>query len=316
MKEIGGYFDLELRKGKAYHPEALALNTGRNALELIIISKKYSKVYLPYFTCDVILEPFEKHGILYDFYSINSDFEPIFDFSNIKIGECFLYTNYFGLKDSYIKLMATYCNNLIIDNTQSFFSMPIDGIPTFYSCRKFFGVPDGAYLYLDNVDVSAFTTDCSESRMSHLVKRIEHGASGGYNDFKNNDSSLIGQPIMQMSNLTKALLGNIDYEHVKKVRRENFMILNSKLKMYNQFEFDLETVKDTAPMVYPFWTQSSNLKEKLINNNIFVATYWPNVLEWCDTNQLECIMTNEVVYLPIDQRYNSNEMHFILSIIK
>lgn len=35
---------------------------------------------------------------------------------------------------------------IILDNTQSFFQKPISGIDTIYSCRKYFGVPDGAYL--------------------------------------------------------------------------------------------------------------------------------------------------------------------------
>jgi hypothetical protein len=33
MQPIGGYFELELRKGKEYHTDAIRLNTGRNALE-------------------------------------------------------------------------------------------------------------------------------------------------------------------------------------------------------------------------------------------------------------------------------------------
>lgn len=314
MKGIGGYFELELRKGKEFHPDALALNTGRNALELILITKKYSKVFLPYFTCDVILEPFIKHGIPYEFYSINADFEPIFDFSIIKDDEGFLYTNYFGLKDTFIKQIATICTNLIIDSTQSFFSMPIKGVPTFYSCRKFFGVPDGAYLYLDNVAKSIYTTDYSEHRMSHLLKRIEHGASYGYNDFKNNDSSLKENQIMLMSNLTKALLGDIDYEIVKEKRVENFMTLHEQLSKVNKLRINMDT--HSIPMVYPCWSNESNLKEKLIKNNIFVATYWPNVTAWCESSQLEHIMTNEIVYLPIDQRYNPVNMDFIISLIK
>src|ERR1035437_8269341 len=102
MKEIGGYYELELRKGEEYHSSDIALNTGRNALELILITKKFTKGYIPYFTCDVILEPFEKHNIPFEFYHINVNFEPLFEFDKIKEDEGFLYTNYFGLKDQFI----------------------------------------------------------------------------------------------------------------------------------------------------------------------------------------------------------------------
>ena len=74
---IGGYFELELNKSIDYHRNAIALNTARNALEYILIAKKYQKVYIPYFTCDVILEPFQKLNIAYEFYKIDENFECI-----------------------------------------------------------------------------------------------------------------------------------------------------------------------------------------------------------------------------------------------
>ena len=48
MKEIGGYFELQLRKGEHYHKGALQLNTARNCLEYILRAKKYKKIYIPY----------------------------------------------------------------------------------------------------------------------------------------------------------------------------------------------------------------------------------------------------------------------------
>ena len=39
--------------------------------------------------------------------------------------------------------------NVIIDNVQAYFQRPIEGFDTLYSCRKYFGVPDGAVLYTD-----------------------------------------------------------------------------------------------------------------------------------------------------------------------
>ena len=36
MKEIGGYFELELTKGIEYHSELLKLNSGRNAFKYIL----------------------------------------------------------------------------------------------------------------------------------------------------------------------------------------------------------------------------------------------------------------------------------------
>ena len=57
MSAIGGYFELELNKQGEYHQDAIRLNTGRNALEYIILANNYKKIYIPYITCAVLLQP-------------------------------------------------------------------------------------------------------------------------------------------------------------------------------------------------------------------------------------------------------------------
>jgi hypothetical protein len=314
MNPIGGYFELEICKGREYYQDAIRLNTGRNALEFIQHTRRYYKVYVPYFTCDVILEPYKKLGVNYEFYSIDKNFEPIFDYSRIKINEGFLYTNYFGLKNSFINKLSTHCRNLIIDNSQSFFSRPIIGVDTFYSARKFFGVPDGSYLYMKSTDSSDLSIDISLHRISHLLKRIELGAEEGYDDFRTNENYLIGQPIKQMSNLTKALLCSIDYELVQRRRKENFSYLHGQLATYNTLNLSQDS--DTTPMVYPILLQGTSIKQSLISNKIFVATYWPNVLKWTEKNSIEHIYASNIIHLPIDQRYSKNSMDIIIKIFK
>jgi len=314
MNAIGGYFELDLIKGAEFHPNAIALNTGRNALELILKVKKYKKVFIPYYTCDVILEPLKKTNTPYEFYSINKNFEPVFDYSTLKPDESFLYTNYFGLKEKFINELVTKCKNLILDNSQSFFSLPQKNVPTFYSCRKFFGVPDGAYLYLDNFNQNDFPIDYSSSRITHLIKRIEYDAEAGYNDFKNNDNSLIGQPIKLLSKLTKALLCNIDYKQVQKTRKENFLFLHKKLSKHNTLEIDITT--PFVPMVYPFFAKGNDLlRSHLISLKIYTATYWSNVFDWVKKDTIEFDLTQNLIHLPIDQRYSKKDLKLLLNII-
>ncbi|MFN5704969.1 MAG: hypothetical protein ACK45U_03865, partial [bacterium] len=81
MNEIGGYFELELNRKSEYHPEAIKLNTGRNALEYILRVRNYKKVYLPLYTCDAVLQPLKKLKIEFEFYNIDLQLNPVFDFS-------------------------------------------------------------------------------------------------------------------------------------------------------------------------------------------------------------------------------------------
>ena len=151
VKAIGGYFELELRKGEHYHKDALKLNTARNCFEYILLARKYTKVYIPYYTCEVMLQPLHKYHIAYEFYHINESLEPI-EVIQLQNDEAFLYTNYFGLKQSCVEHLAViYKSQLIVDNAQAFYAPRIKGIDTFYSPRKFFGIADGGYLYTEHI---------------------------------------------------------------------------------------------------------------------------------------------------------------------
>ena len=313
MKSIGGYFELELPQGKEYHSQAIALNTGRNALEYILRARSYKKVYLPYYSCEVLLEPFEKLGVEYSFYHINESLEPEQPVA-LKGSEAILYINYFGLKQDFVTtLAANYGKQLIVDNTQAFYAKPIEGIDTFYSCRKFFGVSDGAYLYCDARLDEKLEQDHSWERMTHLLKRIDVSAEVAYADFREQSAKLKNNPIRKMSSLTHRIMASIDYNGVAERRRQNYLLLNEALCYKNGISLTLAT--DTVPMVYPFLTTDSQLRQRLIDNKVYVATYWPNVLDWCDKDNTSYFLTQQLLPIPIDQRYGEEDMKRIIELV-
>ena len=95
MKEaIGGYFELELNRGKEYHAHAIRLNLGRTAFEYILKAKKIRKIFIPYYICGLMLEPLLRLKIEYEYYHINNDLEPVFIFDSLQKTDYFLYINY------------------------------------------------------------------------------------------------------------------------------------------------------------------------------------------------------------------------------
>lgn len=313
MESIGGYFSLELPQREEYHKNAIRLNTGRNCLEYILRVRGYKKVYVPYYTCEAVMEPINKLGIPYEYYHIDIHFE-IRDRFTLKEGEALLYTNYFGLKQRYVEQLAEKVGTrLIVDNTQAFYANPIPGIDTFYTCRKFFGVPDGAYLYCDKELDEEIEQDYSYDRVAHLVKRIDLSVEEGYKDFRRVDDGLDNQPIRKMSKLTQRMMQGIDYEAAAQRRRANYLMLNEALGKENNLELHLDT--DAVPMVYPYLVPIEGLREKLIENKIFIARYWPNVLEWAKSDNIECLLTYQMQPLPIDQRYGKNDINHIIEIV-
>lgn len=313
MEPIGGYFSLELPLHEEYHKDAIRLNTGRNCLEYILRARGYKKVYIPYYTCDVVLEPFKKLGVPYEYYHIDIHFE-IRDRFTLKEGEALLYTNYYGLKQRYVEQLATKVGNrLIVDNTQAFYAKPVAGIDSFYTCRKFFGVPDGAYLYINKLLDLELEQDQSYERMLSLTKRIDLSPEAGYQDFRDVSKALVGQPIKLMSKLTQRMMQGINYERVAQQRRVNYLFLQNALGKENNV--DLTLPEDAVPMVYPYLVPVKGLREKLIENKIYVARYWPSVLEYTTPDDIDYLLAFQMLPLPVDQRYGEEEMKQIIELL-
>lgn len=314
-RAIGGYFTLELPlRNQEYHPDAIAVNSGKNAFEYILASYgfKVNKMYLPYYTSRIMVKPLQEHSIPYEFYHINEQLELVEDIK-LQSSEFIIYTNYFGLKGSYVSKLATqYREQLIVDNAQAFFEKPLQGVNTFYSPRKFFGVLDGGYAYTLGKEKPDMMDSISYDRMGYLLKRIDTSAEDAYADYKS--SCLLGDiPVMNMSKITKRILGSIDYDDVIAVRRENYKMLASTLDYTNKLHLPHS---NAVPLVYPYLCDDESLRQRLIENKVFIAQYWPNVLEWCKEPDLEYYLTKSIIPLPIDQRYSLYEMHKIIKIIK
>lgn len=310
---IGGYIELQLPEGQELYPAFIKLNTSRNAFEYLLRIKKYSLVYLPYFTCEVMLEPLRRLSIPYRFYRINPDLEPQIDF---ELGEnaCLLYTNYFGIKQDTVHRLAREVKNLIVDNAQAFFCPPVAGVDTFYSCRKFFGVPDGAYLYTEHNTRLSLESDISVYRFSHLIKSIDLSIETGYHDYLKNNIILGNNPIKKMSVLSQRILSGIDYEDCRSIRNANFQHLHQALSGINKL--DIATDHIDGPMVYPLLIDQPGARKALIAKKIFIATYWPNVLEWASEDLFEHYLSKHLLPLPLDHRYRIRDMDHIIEVVR
>lgn len=316
MKAIGGYFGLEPFEERYdnYFQNAIKLNTGRNALEYILLQRDYSKIYLPYYSCEVLLEPIMRQNIEYEFYHISKDLLP--EITNNKPNEAILWINYFGILDNQISLLSNKNINLIIDNSQALYAKPLSRIATFYSPRKFFGFPDGGLVYMKKQKDFSLDKDNSEDRISHLIKRVAINAESGFEDFRINEAKLDNLPLKLMSDFTENALRCVNFESAKHIRNRNFNDLHSKLKSINQITPLIEKSEFEAPMIYPFLSENnSELRDKLIKNKVYVAKYWPNVLNRVKVNSYEYFLTDNLLAIPIDHRITNEDIEYITNLI-
>lgn len=313
IEEIGGYLELELYDSPFLHENALAFNTGRNCLAYLINKRKIKKIALPIFSCDVIKKVCMKYGVEIRWYTIDKHFQPCID--KIDTDEWLYVINYYGLLDSkYMSALKERHINVIFDQAQAYYQVPVENSDNIYTCRKYFGVPDGAFLYTNLCDNDVIEASESRNDVGYLLGRFETNAADYYAEYVNHEKQLDVEPIKRMSRLTKNWLCAIDYEKVKRIRNNNYEYLNKHLQKYNK----IEVAHVDGPYMYPFMAENAHeLRKRLIEQKIYVPVLWPNVLEDAETGTWDYRLADEILPLPVDQRYNARHMEKIVtSIIK
>lgn len=311
MKEIGGYIELDKYMLPMLHEGAMALNCGRNALAYLIRARQITKIALPKFLCSSVSDVCHKEDVQIKYYSIGNDFLP----KDLSIeDDVWLYiVNYYGQINNDVLSMYSNKYKVIVDNAQAYFQKPVEGVDTIYTCRKFFGVADGAILYTDADSNDKYEQDESYERMHFLLGRFERTASEFYGEYSANNSMFNNEPIKYMSKLTLNLLHGIDYDKVKKQRTENFEYLHNELGDINGLSLKIHE----GAFMYPLYINNGNeIKKKLQERKIYVPTLWPDVYKICDETETEYQMAENIIPIPVDQRYNVDDMKYIVDEIK
>jgi len=314
MKPIGGFFEIETpHHGTRIHPNAIALNTGRACISVLLKELRPKKVYVPFYTCNATYDPFITNDIEFEFYSINEEMNPI-NYPDLKRDEYFYWTNYFGLMfEATEKLKKKHGKKLIIDDTHAFFTGAHTGFWSFTSARKYFGVPDGAYLYTPfevKVNAQRFTS----ISIDHIMLRKIGRQADAY-DANLRYESTLNSEIFRISNFSEGLLKGVDLEEVSQKRRKNFIYLHDRLGMNNEFKFYL-TNRD-IPFCYPYLPKKPIERRKLYDQNIFVPSFWLDTIARNENGfSWERKISLELLPLPIDHRYDEKDMLRMVQIIR
>ena len=314
-RSFGGYIELEDCGGHPYHRNAIALDSARSCLAYLVELREIRSIAIPDLMCDVVAETLERRGVEYRRYKIGAEFEPILDF-DLMDGEWLYLSDYFGrLSDDTVQeALQKSRGRLVIDEVQGFFRAPWSNIDTFYTCRKYFGVPDGAYLVTrDGSSLIRELPEChSINRMSHILGRCEMGPSAYYGAYVESEQTVGGNGPERMSEITRRLLSGINYESVKKRREENYGTLDRMLGTTNP----LKGHSPSGPYMYPYLVENaSGMRSVLAEMGIFIPTLWPNVLAECSEDSFAFCYAENILPLPVDQRYDREDMEYIAAVI-
>lgn len=306
-REIGGYIELDTYHLPMLHDDGIFLNSGRTCLSYLIKTKNIKRIVLPWFCCDVVRDVCFRENINVRYFSIGEDWLP----KNVELfdDEWLYIVNYYGqLTPNTIRDLKNKYKRIIVDNAQAYYAQPVNGCDTLYTCRKFFGVPDGGILFSDMKSIHDYPIDESFDRMNFVLGRFERGAAEFYKDAANNNDIFTSEGIKQMSKLTVNLLHGVDYKIIKQNREKNFTFLHEALKNINQLNLRVPL----GPYAYPLMVENGEIiRMKLIAEKIYIPCLWPNVKDDVSKNTLEYNLAANILPLPIDQRYNLDDMEYL-----
>jgi hypothetical protein len=305
-KPIGGAFALEKPgQGPLPHAGAQWLSTGRACLAVFLREAKPSRVFVPFYACNTLYQPFVDRGVPVALYGLGEDFLP----SNppaLKAGEYLLWTNYFGVCGrAEAALAARYGERLIVDDTHAFFAGRHAGMWSFASARKFFGIPDGAFLFAPvPAAVAAPRFDPGPLRYAELRARGRaREAERAYAVYERR----LDAAVRRISRTGEEILRGIDYVRAAQRRRANFAHLHARLGSTNRLAPELEA--DAAPFCYPYLPRRPVRRAALLKKNIFVPRLWTDALvRAVDGFAWERLLGRDLMALPIDQRYGADDM--------
>lgn len=311
MEEIGCHFKFEKLYGNHYHDTSLLLSSGRNCLRYIIKERKIKTLFLPYFLCESLSEVAELENINIIYYHIDETFLPI-NLSDFKLDDSsYLYlVNYYGLIEEEIKKIIKECKYVIVDNTHDFYDKSDYNADVIYNYRKYFGVPDGACIVGNNLSINNnYSVGKSLDKIIEVVSRDETGEFFHYPTFYDADKYFQNEDLRYMSNFTSNYLNAIDYKKILKIRLGNYRILLENLAKYNRLNLETKELNFMYPL---FVSDGEQLRKYLKENNIYSVKLWANVA-WNGSNEKEQDFSNNMVLLPIDQRYSDKEMYYIIN---
>ena len=310
MSAIGGFLPLEVPPvivAEPYHAEAVALASGRACWHVVLRACRPRRVLLPFFVCDAVMQPLTATGTPFEFYAIAKSFQPL-EAPEPADGELLLVVNYFGVLTAFVEQCARRLpDRVVVDDTQAFFRRGRRGAWSFNSARKFFGVPDGAFLYgpadgigeLPPSDVA----DCD-----HLLTRLAGDDREAWEQFKRHEARIGIEP-RAISAISTRLLAAVDMSRARRKREQNFSLLHARLGTVNSIALPLDAFAGEGPMCYPFLPSADVDRRALNGLGIFVPTFWPEIdlrvergFDW------ERDVARRLLPLPIDHRYGPDAM--------
>lgn len=320
------------------------LRSGREALHFVALSEKgniqHPTILMPAYCCHSMVDPFEKAGWGIVYYplmkDLTADVQILYMLLKSKQPKAVLTMNFFGAAStkSTIDIIKTECPGCICIEDFSHCTFAIQSIYNsevdYYvsSIRKSVGVCDGAVVISKNCMNESIVldneTDFSITRrgVQKIKARYNYSQDGGSKNafltqlrLKEGELDTF-EGVHRISKYAKEQLSYLNGAEIALARRINMKHMLELTNVKVESVPGIEKCLDGAPFSLPILVKNRDeVQQKLAKRGVYAPVLWPI----CDEARAVCIvsarMADEMLSIPIDQRYNYDDIEDIAKIV-
>lgn len=334
-----GYFE-----GFREYGHCTWLRSGREALYLIALNIKggspHPAILMPAYCCHSMSDPFAKAGWKIVYYRLNKDLTADIDYlrkliAEVKPAAAFT-MNFFGSAPTAdaVSLIKKACPECICieDFSHSTFALRTIWNPQvdYYmsSIRKSVGVCDGSVIIshnpLDESQVKDGPSDFVADRLAaqQLKARYAYSHSSEMKDsfltslrFQEGELDAFSG-IHRISGTGMEMLRNVNGDMIRYARQTNMSHLIGALKGKVESVPGIEKSVEGAPFAFPILVDDRDeVQNRLSASGVYAPVLWPIADEARELCLVARQMSDRMLAIPVDQRYDYDDMDEISSII-
>lgn len=320
------------------------LRSGREALHLVALNLNAEKnqpvVLMPAYCCHSMVDPFEKAGWKVVYYRLNKDLTVDLEYlTNLLVTvrpKAVLTMNFYGSASTgdavaVIKNGCPECK-VIEDFSHCTFSLPeiFDKQVDYYvtSIRKSVGVCDGSVIIskasLDESVVedneTGFMTarrDCQKLKAEYAYTQDAAQKNIFFPELRRQEGELDNfSGVHRISKTGMEMLAVLNGESIRYARQKNMAHILNLLGGKVEIISGIEKCLAGAPFSLPILLKNRDeVQQKLAKRGVYAPVLWPI----CDEARAVCPvsarMADEMLSIPMDQRYNWDDIEEIAKIV-
>lgn len=319
------------------HECATLLSGGISAIQYIISEINLNEgelILLPTYLCPTIITIIDKLGIKYKLYEVTETLSINIDnikkmIKDFKVRAVFI-INYFGFYHNnkvtnFIRSIKYQGIIVVEDAVQIFWIKKRDefvGDYIFNSYRKFLPI-DGSVVIHNKKDLFEEVDDnyfnLMESAREYKTKFLAEGLGDEEEMLKifskAHDEYYKRERVFGINKKYIEFLNHVPEEYLSSIRKSNYEYLYNKLNgnLGIRFIYNIEDLKRGVPLALPILVENRDkIKIGLMKFNIFAPVHWKlSENDILTNNKIATEISKNIISLPIDWRYNFDDMDYL-----